>query len=154
MYSFKVLAIASFLSSALAIPLITRDDSSSSVAYFTTLAGHSSSPINKKPVNANGYSFWIGKPTSSNCPDGVAPTSCPKGKKTVIEVNAMNGTCIMVGHRISILNIAFRTDDRLYRTSKYLAVKPSTLQRTDLSNILCPIQEVRYRQMAPQTASS
>ena len=100
MYFSKLVAVASFVSMSFAIPLIMRDNSNSSVAYFTTLAGHSSSPINQKTVNANGYSFWIGKPTSSSCPDAVASGGCPEGNKTVIEVNAMNGTCVMVGNGI------------------------------------------------------
>ena len=146
--------MASFVSMSFAIPLIMRDNSNSSVAYFTTLAGHSSSPINQKTVNANGYSFWIGKPTSSSCPDAVASGRCPEGNKTVIEVNAMDGTCVMVGNRIPPSILTFNTDGLFCRMSKFLEVKPSMLQGMDPSNTRCPIQEVRYLRMARRMALS
>ena len=96
MFFANLVLAASTLSAVFAAPLLPRDDaSSSSLAYFTTLAAHSSSPIHNRTVNANGYGFWIGKETKSSCPVQNI-TDCPVGNVTVMAVNGTRGTCILV----------------------------------------------------------
>jgi len=51
---------------ALALPALAFAQSD---VPFAVIAARSASPIHLQSVNANGLKFWIGKPTSSFCPD-------------------------------------------------------------------------------------
>lgn len=53
-----------------------------STGEFSGLAVRSGSPIHLSAINANGYNFWLGKPTSTYCPPEVSP-NCPSGNSTL-----------------------------------------------------------------------
>lgn len=59
---------------------------------FTLIAAHSGSPIHLQAINANGGSFWIGKPPLTYCPiPPVPPGDCPPGTETALNVE--DGNC-------------------------------------------------------------
>ena len=88
----SLLAVLSFLGAAQ--PTEEVDIGAAKAAAAPTVTGYSSlgllatrpgSPIHLQPINANGLSFWIGKPTTSYCP--LTPqSSCPKGEKTIVYI--------------------------------------------------------------------
>ena len=68
---------------------------SSASGPFSLIAAHSGSPIHLQAINANGGSFWIGKPPLTYCPvPPVPPADCPPGTATALNVD--NGRCSLV----------------------------------------------------------
>ncbi|KAK8183439.1 IgE-binding protein [Phyllosticta capitalensis] len=51
-------------------------------ASFYGLSARSASPIHLQSINAAESAFWIGKPTSSYCPESVVE-NCPAGNETI-----------------------------------------------------------------------
>ncbi|GAB0138573.1 hypothetical protein EsDP_00006803 [Epichloe bromicola] len=65
----------------------------SAVAIAAYLPG---TPVHKRPLEASGNKFWIGKPTSTYCPSNIKEIgACPKGKDTTIWVSNERTTCGM-----------------------------------------------------------
>lgn len=58
---------------------------------FSIVASRPGSFIDMQPLNANGGSFWIGKPTSSYCPKSLG---CPAGNSTSV-IRSPNGSLAM-----------------------------------------------------------
>lgn len=48
---------------------------------FSLVVASNNNDLNARNVNATGSQLWIGKPTSSSCPDEVQP-NCPAGDFT------------------------------------------------------------------------
>ena len=66
----KLFTPAAFLlSAAFALPPATQQDATSTA--FKLNLSFSDSPLNG-PLNANGGSFWVGKPSASYCPSTVS----------------------------------------------------------------------------------
>ena len=66
----KSLLTATLAGLAAAVPVIQRAEDSS----FNIIAIHSGTNVQNQAINANGQRFWIGKPTSTYCPETI---SCP-----------------------------------------------------------------------------
>jgi hypothetical protein len=49
-------------------------------ADFGVIVTRSGSPIHLQELNATGNAFYIGKPTTTYCPEGVSGLKCPVGK--------------------------------------------------------------------------
>ena len=69
------------MKATLALAALAGLVSSVSGQYYGIIAARSASPIHLAPVAANGQRLWIGKKTTSYCPD-VVGDSCPRGRKT------------------------------------------------------------------------
>jgi hypothetical protein len=68
---------------AAAVPVTQRAETST----FTLLSIHSGSDVQNQDINANGQRFWIGKPTSTYCPEAAG--SCPSNTNvTALSFNA------------------------------------------------------------------
>lgn len=81
---------------------------------FVLVAHAPGTPLDGKPVNANGLAFWIGKSTQSYCPESVLPPgACPPGNQTVVAIgdnpdtpcseNAVCGSAGMVSRTLFFL---------------------------------------------------
>jgi hypothetical protein len=49
-------------------------------ADFGVIVTRSGSPIHLQELNATGNAFYVGKPTTTYCPEGVSGLKCPVGK--------------------------------------------------------------------------
>jgi hypothetical protein len=49
-------------------------------ADFGVIVARSASPIHLQELNATGNAFYVGKPTTTYCPEGVSGLKCPVGK--------------------------------------------------------------------------
>lgn len=74
--TFITAALAS-TASAVAIPARATAES------FTLISIDSGSSIQNAAISASDYAFWIGRGTTSSCPDSVG-TSCPEGTTTAL----------------------------------------------------------------------
>ena len=68
--------------------------SSVSAQYFGLIAARSASPIHLREINANDFGLYIGKDTSSYCPE-VDAGSCPAGNVTEFAINDEAGSLSM-----------------------------------------------------------
>lgn len=63
--------------------------------YFTAFAFLRDSPIHLEPVTARNFSFWLGGPTVSYCPEVVAEAGyCDPGNYTAFSECTMVGSCL------------------------------------------------------------
>jgi hypothetical protein len=61
--------------------------------YFGLLAARSASPIHLQPINAAAQRLWIGRETSTYCPDVVE--KCPPGDRTNFALSEDGGSMSM-----------------------------------------------------------
>ncbi|KAF2101999.1 hypothetical protein NA57DRAFT_53937 [Rhizodiscina lignyota] len=72
--------------------------------YFSVISVRSASLIHLQSINANGGSFWIGKTTTSYCPQAEV-SDCPPGNDTVFEGGNDTlglGTVVPAGQQVYI----------------------------------------------------
>ena len=131
----KLNSLSTIISLSLAVPL-----AHCAVPPTFVLVAHApGTPLDGKPVNANGLAFWVGKPTLSYCPEEVLPPgACPPGNQTVVAIgedvsaacfeNAICGAAGVVCTGLVSLLLLPSPRLTLHNTSHYMKEKQASKQ--------------------------
>lgn len=96
MLSTKLLAITSILAPlALAVPSEGTPRQAIPIVTLTLIAAHSTSPIHHQAIAASNETFYIGKETTSYCPQEEVG-ACPVGNVTSVVVGGREGASMNV----------------------------------------------------------
>jgi len=88
MYTSTFLTILAAASSAIATPLNSKRSDAGDA--FTLISIRSGSDLQNAAISATDYGLWVGKSTTSSCPDSVG-TACPEGTVTAFTAQEYSG---------------------------------------------------------------
>lgn len=81
----KTAIISALAGLAVAAPAMEKRDSN----QFAATAFHSESDIQASSIQANGNQFFIGKPSSAYCPEGVSGLDCSNCMNLLLDIHGL-----------------------------------------------------------------
>ncbi|KAK3078548.1 hypothetical protein LTS18_007237 [Coniosporium uncinatum] len=112
---------------------------------FGGMAVRSASPIHFNTVSANGGTFWLQKPTSTYCPEGIDGLTCPVGNNQTLFAGGEGTLALSVvvpgGQQVYIA-----PDGKLSFTQAHSAYIPTGSIRDGFSRDWRPAQNLGFLQ--------